>query len=493
MEKISHLDADFRYKSDVEDLITEFGLPRDGFCLVGSMSLAVRGLREAGDLDLCGDPEVEAMIESIDLPSHVDFHTQRYEKFGLSNEEIVHNPKYHDVLDGIKIVRPELKFSTALSSMREKDRMDVVLLEEYAFNNPDDWDWDLVSFEAQVIEDNRSLPILAKDFTFSLKARGLKGTAREVLTYLRDNTEINISNKIKPTLNYLSTPRYKYGIGHRATNDLHLSVKIDELLASQFTEDGFQRYDLVARSVMQSTQNSQSIDFEQICEKIFRKNEWDNKSSAGEVEYGKNVSVETNSGLEIVSESGLSTALTNGVPYVPVVLTSGNPDFGYDENWLRDSGLSDDELRVLRDRLSQFMDEWGLKHYIIIWPEASEYFDEIEAACRERLHVLESESVKIEDFEGFLRKVYAAHNATNSWQFERKVRLLGGEPKTVRVLAVNVHTYDGDGVEHLNDTKLSIREEYKDVTGDDRGNIILHSTEFFHENRTAHRLLEQYR
>ena len=73
------------------------------------------------------------------------------------------------------------------------------------------------------------------------------------------------------------------------------------------------------------------------------------------------------------------------------------------------------------------------------------------------------------------------------------MRLLGREPKTVRVLAVNVHESDGDGVEYLNDTKLSVREEYKNVIGDVQGNIILHSTEFFHENRTVHRLLEQYR
>jgi len=74
-------------------------------CLVGSSCLALRKLRLNNDIDLAVSNKTNhTFLNTDDLSISVG----RYSLFDITNNQLIYNSDYHDVVDGYKIVRPEM-------------------------------------------------------------------------------------------------------------------------------------------------------------------------------------------------------------------------------------------------------------------------------------------------------------------------------------------------------------------------------------------------
>jgi hypothetical protein len=62
---------------------------------------------------------------------------------GISDDEIIGDPKYHYFADGLKIIRPEIIFAQKRIKSGEGAR-DVQLMIPFALENPKKWNWTLV-------------------------------------------------------------------------------------------------------------------------------------------------------------------------------------------------------------------------------------------------------------------------------------------------------------------------------------------------------------
>jgi len=111
-------------------------------CLVGSSCLALRKLRLNNDIDLAVSNKTNhTFLNTDDLSISVG----RYSLFDITNNQLIYNSDYHDVVDGYKIVRPEIEYAFKQYRGKKKDKADIELLNEYR-SETDEWDTELVEY-----------------------------------------------------------------------------------------------------------------------------------------------------------------------------------------------------------------------------------------------------------------------------------------------------------------------------------------------------------
>jgi len=122
-------------------LVEEYDISTEDFCLVGSSALAVRGLRDNGDIDIViagGKGTINPnSFEKISIQS------RKYTHLGISDNDLIYNGENYDEVDGFKITRPEIVYSHKKLKRRDKDIRDISLLHDYK-KQTNDWNSDLV-------------------------------------------------------------------------------------------------------------------------------------------------------------------------------------------------------------------------------------------------------------------------------------------------------------------------------------------------------------
>ena len=56
---------DFKYREEFEEYLAEVGVSESDICLVGSIVLSLRNIREHGDLDFCAHSSVRDQLEDV--------------------------------------------------------------------------------------------------------------------------------------------------------------------------------------------------------------------------------------------------------------------------------------------------------------------------------------------------------------------------------------------------------------------------------------------
>ena len=77
----------FTGREELEQLLREFNLTKDDICLVGSISLSVRGLREHDDLDVCIHSEKRQRVDPDAFDGFVAHVEERYENIENAAED----------------------------------------------------------------------------------------------------------------------------------------------------------------------------------------------------------------------------------------------------------------------------------------------------------------------------------------------------------------------------------------------------------------------
>ena len=149
--------SDYLFKDEFLNVINDFGLSKDDICLVGGTVLSLHNLRPNTDVDfLVRDKVLKNLlfdngrignlqvVRNIILTSeHTDIHVGRFQNIGLSDNEIIGNPRYHQVIDGFKVNRLEIEFVDRIFVKYPKRKKDVILIKNNYQNIPN-WDWELV-------------------------------------------------------------------------------------------------------------------------------------------------------------------------------------------------------------------------------------------------------------------------------------------------------------------------------------------------------------
>ncbi len=136
-------------RKQVENL-KRIHMPKDQFVVVSSGALAVRGIREANDIDVIVQPDLWAEltkkyivklngngIEVIALDNEIEILNPSQSIFGNSSViKIVDIFKYSDEFDDIKYINLDHLKSIKSALGRDKDLRDITLIEEYMNQQP---------------------------------------------------------------------------------------------------------------------------------------------------------------------------------------------------------------------------------------------------------------------------------------------------------------------------------------------------------------------
>jgi len=468
---------EFEGRHELESILNEHDLDKEDICLVGSMSLSVRGLREHGDIDFCVRSDKWDQIDSMSLDEDgfVGMTKERYSEIDLSDDELIENDAYHDIIDGFKVVRPEITFSYKKLRDLSKDERDVELLEQYSMST-DDWNWDLYRSDySQRPNSNLSRGIQ------SLQSDGIIVTVDKVLGLAMRKFPL-----VRRTIGSLPVfdPRTPYETVRGKTRSLSPA----QLLNRQYVGDQFAGLDVVA--YWTALEAEEQGDFP----------EFDPTKLETDIETLANTPLDNLEPVHltqrhrILEPERVARLIHEGQDEFEVAfLFSRNR--GGDTAWLEEHGFTPREVSTIQEQRLKLLERMGMLFYVICWPLTHEYHDEMEKELKRRVTVVDSEDKEISDIEGFVHDTYNAQtDISPDWAINWKAELMTKYPNTVRVLKIelpNPRLHDGISRE-MEMVKNDVRHAFIDEFPDEYYLSLLHATDSFKDNLKAKEVIESH-
>lgn len=521
-------------RTDLKRFLEENDLDPTDCCLVGSVCLSIRDLREHGDIDVCVAPSHRDGVGEIgDL---IELASNKYEHIGISDETIIYDETYHDDVEGIKIVRPEIEYSHKLYRQWEKDREDIALLDEYS-QETHEWEPDLV-----VDDYTPSISHVATRGIRSLRRDGFKRTiehgieftrrhgplsrrsqddyetkptsipARAVQSYRQAGLKKTVQRGIRlvkladPTglLQRYTKPRRKIKVGTLAEDELKLKYDPADFIAAQYSGAEFTRYDLVVYLLAIKEHRGDTrggfdlyekfedhADVQPLGEFLDAVDEYFEQQDRPPVPIGYS--------SEILDPEIAACALYDSQQEVEV--TVEKPDVGVKRcpiAWFESRDFTDAELAALRTEFSALLDEHGVLFEAIIWPPASDHFEEIVESLveEERVHSCTRLTFDRETFGEFVHDLYATQTDVRWEYIEKKIERIGEEPSNI--LSVQIEVPDPRIRERNSHEMKEIKERYRarynpQIAPDDPNTRrTIHATDDYAHNRETRDVLEEY-
>ena len=518
------------FSSDLRSLLDEHDVPVDHCCVVGSVCLSVRGLRDHGDVDVCLAPSVRdnTIIESAQF----ELAHNRYEHLGISDKAILFDEEYHDVIDGIKVLRPEIEYSHKRVRQWDKDLDDLVLLDQYRAES-DDWDPHLV-----VDDYTPGAKHLLRRGIHSLRRDGVRTTLGHGLTLLRWHGPFDRSSpqyngqptsipgkalrsyrqdgirktmgrglrlvKLKePTglVDRYSNPRHKIKVGTLVDRSLAVHYPVAELLDAQYDGDSFTRMDLVVRllaaeAVLEDKSTPAVVEWFEAETGTLIRTELDSLIQA-EKGITDDSPVPIRYDSAILDANALAVKLATGQDPIQVEVTAGTEDESYTREWFESADF--DGKETLERRFSDLLYESGALFPVVLWPTAVGYFDEILDQLREekRIHLVEELQLTDSEFEQFVWEMYESQTEINPAHIETKIEEMQEYEKVVRVAGIEVpdpRIREGYSNEMIQ-VKERIRERFTPqiLADNPSANLVIHATDNFQHNRETWTIIDRHR
>lgn len=517
----------------LDEVIDRYDLSTSDYCIVGSAALAARDLRENGDLDICFAP---AIGDAVDLTPFegVEPAPNKYEPIGISDEELISDPQYHDVVDGYKIVRPEIEYSHKMVRQWDKDRADIDLIEQYR-DETEDWNSDLV------VEGYRpGFSHLVRRGVCSLRENGVRETIHHGVTYLRwhgplPRREPNYSGqpttipgkalmslrqdgirttlgrgvrlvKLKePTglLDRYSNLRHKAKVGTLIDHRLELHYPTGELFLEQYNGETFTRMDLVvwllaAEAMLDDDSVPEIVDeFETHAEVDVqdRLSEHVDRYERDPVPPTVPVSYDSS----VLDPAAFAIAVIDDPESIPVQLKSGTSSVSCSRSWFERVNVSDAALEHLDQRYTELLYDSNALFPFILWPPAQDHVEDILAQIRSEKTVHFTREIQLEDdetFGEFVRALYESQADLNPDHIDAKIEAMADYPKVVTVGALEVpnpRIREGFSNEMIQ-FKERVREQFtpKILSDNPSANLLIHATDNFDHNRETWDVINMY-
>lgn len=461
-------DWQFDGRDELERILAEHGLEADDICLVGSISLSARGLRKHNDIDFVVHSGKQDLIETIDLDGFVGVTDDRYEAIDLSDDELIEDTRYHDVIDGFKVVRPEITFSYKRYRDQPKDARDLELLEEYALAT-DDWDWDLYRSDYS----QRPSTLLSRGLQ-SLRSDGLRITVDKMLGLLaRKYPQVRALSRLIPFYD-LTTP-----VDALLRRPRELSAA--ELLNRQHDGDVPHDYVIAAHwALLQARDRGTEPPF-------------DPTTLPGTpTNPGREIAVSLQHRVQNPANAATAIHEQNTVNAYPKFIRSQPGDI----STLREAGLTEDELASIESARLEMLEATGNLFYAILWPPANEHFDEMETTLGEKVDIVDSEDVPIDDIVGFTEAVYEAQaHPSPDWSIDWKAQQMTDFDPVIRLIRIEVpNPRIRDGVSReMEMIKNDVRHAFMDHFPDEYYLSLIHASDSYQDNRELRKVVERYR
>lgn len=153
--------------TELEESLARTGTNKEQVCIVGSTCLSIRGIRSHGDIDIIHHPEIDN-----ESPG------ERYQVLGIEDEDLFADDSLVDIVDGWRIIRPEIEYCYKKQRRRPKDKDDVRRLEIHR-KNSEEWNYQLESSFCL-----SQWTILTKNLIRSLRQDGISLTCRRIFRYM---------------------------------------------------------------------------------------------------------------------------------------------------------------------------------------------------------------------------------------------------------------------------------------------------------------------
>lgn len=464
---------DFPYRAELENTLDKYSLSKDAICLHGSLILQASGIRENNDIDLILTPEprrslpgIQSRIQfslgnTVSLSENVAVSSpNKFDWLDITDEEIVHNKKYHTTLDGFKLLRPELYLQLKYYKGREKDHRDIQLIQEHLIQD-DDWNWGLVSPPAPWNDDRFGSTPLER-IIWAIRANGFRWTVKEALLKLHPTNR----SEVMATL-------YKMDCFSRdgLERDCWRNTKLDGYYGS---------YLPVAYVLSQ-----QYDDREFFLSDLFNSSSSANTFSEGTIHDS---SISLNSEVRLTDNVGeLKTAVRNGTEFIPVKYQSNTASIT--------SHDSCGSTKQQKDILSQY----GIYFHFVIWPAAADFSDEIINDIGKSARIVSTRTLNLDTrFPNFVRSLYETDGRTYQWKIEKKIELLSNYDGEISVIAVEIPRPEfrlEDGIpiaKRQAALKEDLRKQYSKRLEQYEYDILLHATDNFRDNQNIHKILHEF-
>ena len=522
------------FRADLQRFLDYNDLAPEDCCIVGSVTLSIRDLRDHGDVDVCVAPSVRDKIEKVEEP--IELAPNKYEHIGISDETIIYDEAYHDIVDGIKIVRPEIEYSHKSYRQWDKDKEDLELLKGYK-ETTNDWDSDLV-----VDDYSPSFSHVAKRGIRSLRRDGFRKTIEHGIEFLRRHgpmsrrstdgyeskpmsiparavqsyRQAGFRNTIhrgarllkttEPTglLQRYSHPRHKIKLATLVEEELRLKYDPADFIAAQYRGSEFVRYDLIVYLLtIEAYKNNPNSEFE-----LYRRFQEiaDVKPVDEFLEIvdakldADRLVVPIGYSSELLDPKIAAIALYENPKEIEVeVKKSGSSVPKYSIGSFENGDFTAGEVERVRSRYSRLLSSHGVLFEVVFWPPASDYFDEIIETLseEERVHSCSRITLEKQTFEKFVYDVYATQSDVRWDYIDKKIERIGGEPS--EILSVQVELPNPRIREQNSHEMKEIKERYrarynpKIAPEDPNTRRTIHAADDYIHNRESRTVIEDYK
>jgi hypothetical protein len=364
---------EFKCKNELETVIDTYKINKYDICLVGGIALSLKGIREHVDLDFCilpdkdpVEPDKPRQRSHIELSDNVDLWRERYAPLGLSDNDIINNPQYHELVDGYKVVRLEIEFAYKLHRASVRDKRDNKVITEKAINS-DDWDWELV--RAHLASDKQAM---ANKSAFKrikrLLSLGFKGIKNPFKGFRK------IKSVLVRKVSFLKRP---VAPTKQLQSQLITKIPTGALLGHQFINNEFCRYDLFLRYLTVEAYESGRSEIDNAYAKM--------QTLRGKGQYlrdtkGISDSIRNDGFLSrypiSISQDGylldgshrLACALYHGVEEVPVDIQPTKRSVDYGLQWFVDEDFNQVLINEMESIKNLLFERYGVWFAVILWP-----------------------------------------------------------------------------------------------------------------------------
>ena len=512
----------------LEVLIDRYDLSAEEFCLVGSTSLAAVDLRENGDLDICFAPSIRDKIDLTEFEG-IESAPNKYEHIGISDDELLSNDRYHDIVEGYKVLRPEIEYSHKKVRQWEKDLEDVELLEEYKAQT-DDWDpelevddytpgvGDLLGRGVQSLREDGLLTTVDHGITHlqwhGPLPRGRSGYSgqpttipgKAVRSLQQDGIRATLGRGgrlvklMEPTglLDRYSGFRRKVKLGTLVDRELELQYPTAKLLEKQYDGETFTRMDLVVRllavEALRANRNIPAVvsKFEDTTGNTLRADikqcldDWSDEPVA--VGYDSS----------ILDANALACALDRTPESVPVTILSGTTQGACSREWFESNGFSVDHCQQIESRFAELLYQSNALFPFMLWPPAQQYCEEIleQLRAEKRVHFTTTLQLSEETFESFIWSLYESQDDLDPKHIETKLDCMAPYDKIVTIGGVEVpnpRIREGFSNEMIQ-MKERVRETFTPRLDPDtpNANLLIHAADNYDHNEETWEIVREY-
>lgn len=290
-----------------------------------------------------------------------------------------------------------------------------------------------------------------------------------------------------------------------------IKINTDELLLCQYKEGLFNRYDIVVRllaieeyygknnygfSLYEKMQSRRAQDgsYGRISMQRFRKLIQSYEKNG----YEEDSELIIDERLHLVDGSHrLALAIYFGVARLTVRIVKREDEIFYGREWFAEL-FSDDECKIIEEKLSVTEAGWSGVIKGILWPSVAEYFDEIINVIREQYPVTNINDIEFapDEFEKIVHEIYQMDSIAE-WKINTKLKYMKPfSPYRIRVFDVymgNPEFRRKKAVEGIlsdkgANLKEKIREIYKGKVSGYFSDVIFHTADNFYQSGCIEKL-----